>query len=96
MRVWKCSLSSAENSSGPEDPLSDSSSKKLLSGVASRVPGDAPRPDVDVVVESPDPSLLGRNGCLLKNSVEVGDEHDDAGALPWADCSDDDGELPLW
>ena len=70
----------------------------MLSGVASRVPEEAPRlavrPDVEDVVENPDPSLLGRNGRLLKNSVEAGDEHGDAGALPWAGCPDDDDEPP--
>ena len=67
LSVWKCNLSSDENSSGPEDPLSDSSSRKLLSGVASRVPvplGVSLPVSVDVV-ENPDPSGLGRNGLLL-------------------------------
>ena len=59
LRVWKWSLSSAENSSGPEDPLSDSSSRKLLSGEGSRAPGDAFPLGADSSVESPDPSSLG-------------------------------------
>ena len=60
-----CSLSSSEKSSGPDgpdDPRSESSSMRLLSGEASRVAGEDFGdccPVVDSGVGSLDPSLLG-------------------------------------